>query len=267
MNSPRLLAAACCLLALAACDPPPGDPAPTDSGGNAPAPPTDPGTPPPPTDSGSSGGTPAPTTPANPGAPPATGDGGGGAAGPGALRVSIAPGEAPPGASSIELELAALALFQDAPRWRDPDSPCDGGEPAALAPLSARVDVPFGDGPRVTLAELQGGGAPREVWLVLRKGTLRAADRTYPVHAALLCTLPDGLQYTLLRARPGGAAAQGAHEVALGLGRAQLTIEQVDCAAEPTAEECATTDDGQDADPGTRVRYRFVEELPATTIE
>lgn len=296
MNVSRLLAATCCLVALAACDPPPdGEPEPTDEGDAAPAPPidsgsggtpqptapTDPATPPatggapaPPTGPGMDG-TPEPPPSSEPGAPPGPGDvgsgggpEGGGTAGPESLLVSIAPGDAPPGASSIEIELAAVATFRGTPAWRDADTPCDGGEADALAPVSALVEVPFGDGPRVTLAELEPptDGAPRELWLVARTGTLRTADRTYPVHAALLCTLPDGLQYTLLRARPDGAT-QGTREIALGLGREQLTVEQVHCGTEPSAEECATTDDGQDADPGTRVRYRFAEELPAWSIE
>jgi len=252
MNVANLIPILSALALAAACEPPPSDPSPggggNPSGGAA-------GTP----DGGGSGG------PGGGGSGSSGGGSGGG--GTASLRLSFDPGEPPAGATGIDVDLAGVALFAGGPAWRDADTPCDGGVPGALVSAAARVELPFGGDP-VPFLDVNlppGGGEIREIWLVVRKGTLRTPQRTYEVHAGRLCRMPDGLQYTLLRARPGAVALGGEREVALDLGRDQLAVEQVDCRATHVA-ECSTSDDPGDGDPDTRRRYRFEDELPARVI-
>lgn len=195
-------------------------------------------------------------------------DSGSDAGGSAVLTLSIEPGDAPPGAGGIDLDVAGVALFAGEPSWRNADTPCDAGQPGALVLLTTRVEVPFGGG-RVPVVQLEvpAGGEVREAWLMVRHGALRTAERTYEVHAGPMCLMPDGFQYVRLRARPGLVPLDGTREIALELGREQLRSEQVDCGASPAVEECATSDDGTDDDPATRLRYEFGPELPARAVE
>jgi hypothetical protein len=221
-----------------------------------------------------------------PGGPPSTGtgggDGGGGGggggsggggggtpSGPTTLAITVDRAGAPPGVSGVDLELAAVTLFVDAsaPALR-PETPCDGGGAGTLLARSGTVPLDLGSRGETPLASTQvNGGSLREAWIVLRQGVLHRDGRTYKVHATALCTMPDGLQYTVVALRPGSPAAleaPGEHRlVATFDAREQLETAHVACGgAEP--EECRTSDDpDDDGDPGTRLRYAFAPAFPA----
>jgi hypothetical protein len=219
-----------------------------------------------------------------PGGPPSTGagggDGGGGGgggsgggggapSGPPTLAITVDRAGAPPGVSTVDLELAAVTLFVDAsaPALR-PETPCDGGGVGTLLAATGTVPLDLGAGGETPLASTQvNGGSLREAWLVLRQGVLHRNGRTYKVHATALCTMSDGLQYTVVALRPGSPAAldaPGEHRlVATFDARQQLDTTRVACGAS-NAEECRTSDDPEDdGDPGTRLRYAFAPAFPA----
>ncbi len=284
----RWLTRATLLVALvhAACAPPDDpDPAPTDE--PAPAPTDEPA--PAPTDEPAPAPSPDPAPPGDaapapapdsPGGGSGSGPGGPGNAGGGEGAPSPPPVDeastfalvverqgAPEHVTAVELEPAALLLFTARPAWRDADSPCDAGA-AGSARLGGTVELDLTQPGRtpVGAVDLAGEGQVREVWLVLREGRLLRAGRAYPVHASALCTMPDGLQYTLLRLDPQRPAAfAGGADLDLVLpfdAREVIRQERVDCRSSPL-EECQTSDDPlDDADPDTRLRYSFRADLP-----
>jgi hypothetical protein len=241
MSALRVLSLVPVLALAAGCEPPPDDPAPPIDG-----------------DGGDTGG----------GTAGGGDNGGGGSGGSPSLTLSFAPGEPPADATRIDLDIVGVALFDGTPSWADADSPCDAGVQGALVERTTRVEVPLG-GERVPFLQLDlpAGQRVREVWVTARHAELLTPTRTYEVHAGRLCVMPDGLQYILLRARPGEVTLDGAREIALGLGRDQLASGQVNCRGSPKVEECDTSDDGTDGDPRTRLRYEFGAELPVRSVE
>lgn len=266
----RWLTRATLLLSLvhAACAPP-DEPAPAPPGDPAPAPSPDPAPP------GDAGPAPAPESPgggAGSGSGGAAGDGGGAPSAPPADGVStfalvVERQGAPEHVTAVDLEPSALLLFTGQPAWRDADSACDAGA-AGMATLGGTVALDLAQAGRTPAGsvDLAGEGQVREVWLVLREGLLRRAGRAYPVHASALCTMPDGLQYTLLRLDPQPPVHfAGGADVDLVLpfdAREAIREERVDCRSSPL-EECQTSDDPlDDGDPDTRLRYSFRADLP-----
>lgn len=250
-------AALAALLAFTSCDPPGApDPGPTtgpDGGGGSGGTPT--------------GGTPSGGTPSGGGAP----SGGGGSPGgsPAPFTISFDPTGAPAGVDRVELELNAVALFTGAPSYRNEDTRCDGAGAGSLADARTTVTLPFpgtGPVPAVRFDRPAGDTRVAEVWLVFRQGLLHTAERSYKIHAAALCTMPDGMQYTLVRLRPGApfSIGQGSTDdlvIPFDAGQ-QVRAGHVDCRTSD-AEECRTTDDsGDDADPNTRLRFALPTELP-----
>lgn len=174
---------------------------------------------------------------------------------------------APDHVTAVDLETVALGLFREQPTWRDDDSSCGGGA-EGLVPLDTTVALDLTEAGRTPVAsvDLDGEGKLREVWLVLRKGVLHRDGRAYKVHAGALCTMSDGLQYTLLRLDPGSpiAFAGGADfELVVPFdARSAIREEHVDCRSSG-AEECQSSDDAfDDGDPDTRLRYTFEPDLP-----
>lgn len=213
-----------------------------------------------------------------PGTGTGTGDAGGGTGGDGAAGppvgdapfvIAFAPARSPAGHDRVELELAGVALFQETPRYLDADTPCDGGLQGALVPRATTAALVFaqeGIVPVIALERPARATSVAEVWLVLRTGLLYTPERSYEIHAAALCTMPDGMQYTLVRVRPGTPVAIGPgtrDDLVIPFDAArQLRVAEVRCGTDPEPEECGTTDDAGDGDPSTRLRFSFPLELP-----
>lgn len=233
-----LLTAALFSLSLAACAPP--DEPPPDTGG-------DPG--------GDSGG---------------GGSGGGGSSGGGDATPTLALSFDPSGgqgASRLDLEIVGLGVFTSDPTYVNADTPCDAGVAGALLDLRANLSLDLASSAEApfTSLDMTSGGAVRELWLVLRQGLLFRDARSYKVHAGALCVMPDGLQYILVRLRPGSAVPlDGDHRVVVELDASRdVVVERVRCGGDANYDECGTTEDvGDDGDAGTRLRYSFAPTLP-----
>jgi hypothetical protein len=174
---------------------------------------------------------------------------------------------APEHVTELDLEPVGLALFQAQPSWQDQHSPCDGGA-GGLVALGATVALDLTHPGRTSVGsvDLGGDGQVQEVWLVLRKGLLDRDGRTYKVHGGALCTMSDGLQYTLLRLHPDAPVTfGGGADLDLVVpfdARSAVQEERVDCRSS-AAEECQSSDDASDdGDPDTRLRYTFEPDLP-----
>jgi hypothetical protein len=183
--------------------------------------------------------------------------------------IAFDPAPAPAGYDRVELELAGVGLFPGTPGYVDADSPCDAGVPGALVAHATTAQLVFAEEgvvPVIALERPSGAASVAEVWLVLRQGLLHTPERSYKIHAAALCTMPDGMQYTLVRVRPGTSVAigQGTREdLVIPFDAAQqLRVAEVRCGTEPEPEECRTTDDAGDGDPATRLRFSFPLEFP-----
>ena len=248
--SPRralVTAALAALVTFTACDPP-GDPGTGTTGG--------------------SGGTNPPTNGTPSGGTPSGGGGNSGGGAPAPFTISFDPTAAPAGVDRVELELNAIALFAGAASYRDESTPCDGGA-GALGDVRTTATLPFpgsGPVPAVRFDRPAVDAKVSEVWLVFRQGLLHTSERSYKIHAATLCTMPDGMQYTLVRLRPGSpfSIGQGSTDdlvIPFDAGH-EVVRARVDCRTSD-AEECRTTDDtGDDGDPNTRLRFSFPTEFP-----
>lgn len=183
--------------------------------------------------------------------------------------IAFDPVPAPAGYDRVELELAGIALYSGTPGYVNADSPCDAGVPGALVPNATTTTLVFaqeGLVPVIALQRPSGAASVAEVWLVMRQGLLHTPERSYKIHAAALCTMPDGMQYTLVRVRPGTPVAigQGTRDdlvVPFDVAQ-QLRVGEVRCGTQPEPEECRTTDDAGDGDPATRLRFSFPLEFP-----
>jgi hypothetical protein len=196
------------LLAAAACGPPEGPSGPdaTTSGGGS--------------DGGSGGG--GSSAPAAPAAAPSSD---------GISTLTLAFDRVRGGRNdftSVDLDVVALATFVNGdPRYANADSPCDGGAPSALRDLPMRVtlDLTSTGATPFTAIDVGGGGELRELWLVLRSGTLYHGYAVDKIHAGTLCKMGDGLQYTLVRLRlPSPASLDGGadHAIAITFGSDQI---------------------------------------------
>jgi hypothetical protein len=251
-RSPALLL----VTALLACEPPdqppPGPTTGGDTGGSNGGP----------QGGGSGGGSGGGGNGGNPGSP--------GGDGTSTLDLAVAHHGSVDDASALDLETVALAMFVGAdPRYANASTSCDGGGAGALLDLKTTVTLDLQRDGATPLAsvDVTHGGELHEAWLVLRRGSLHRDGREYKVHADALCTMPDGLQYTLVRLRPGGPVTLGGPDhriVATFDPQASLEVEHVDCRASD-AEECRSSDDDHDdGDPDTRLRFSFPTSLPVT---
>jgi hypothetical protein len=148
------------------------------------------------------------------------------------------------------------------------DTRCDGDGAGTLANARTTVTLDFSGDARVPVATFERPADPTsltELWLVLRQGLLHTDVRSYRIHAGPLCTMPDGLPYTLVRLRPAAPIAIGSgatDDVVISFDPdAQLERDAVRC-SEQDVEECRTSDDPGDTDPDTRLRYTFAPEFP-----
>jgi hypothetical protein len=218
-------------------------------------------------------GGPAPSPGAGGGDPGGGGGGAGGGGGSPALDIVFERGGAPAGVTGLDLELVGVTLFGEggAPA-PGADVPCDGRGVGLLARADANVPLDLTSGGETPIASLEpDAGVVSAIWLVLRKGVLHRGARAYKVHATVLCTMPDGLQYTAVVLRPGAPLSieQGIHRrvvVPFDAGR-QLDASHVRCPANEV-EECQSSDDpDDDADAATRLRYAFPATLTARVEE
>lgn len=189
-------------------------------------------------------------------------------------------------ASIVDLEVVGLALFVGKdPRYVNADTTCDAGGAGTLLDVHKTVPLDLrgaGETPLATI-DVKGGGQLRELWLVLKQGTLRREDRPYKVHAGALCSLP-GHQYTLVRLRPGEPVSLGGpdHRILVTFDASSaIAVQRVECRSggsggggggnsgpgggggDDDAEECRASDDSHDDDrQDTRLRYAFATSLP-----
>jgi hypothetical protein len=206
------------------------------------------------------------------GGDPSGGDGGAGAGGgtdaTATLALTFDPQPGPDGIARVDLEVVGVALFTDRePSYVDADTPCDANGAGTLHAVVRTVPLDLSSPARTEVAsfELPGTGSLLETWLVLRQGLLPAGDRTYKIHNGAMCVMPDGLQYTLVRLRPGPVSLEGGADSDLLVRfdfREEVTVERVNCRARHV-EECDTSDDPDDDRNGnTRLRFSFATEFP-----
>jgi hypothetical protein len=178
--------------------------------------------------------------------------------------------------SRVDLEVVGLSLFVGtSPRYANDNTPCDAGVAGALADLRTTVSLDARSEGETPLAsvDVSRGGQLRELWLVLRRGTAVREGREYKVHAGALCVMPDGLQYTLVRLRPGEPVQLGGpdHRILVTFDpRDALVIDRIRCddSSGPGGggsgdDECRSADDDHDDDRGdTRLRFSLPRSLP-----
>lgn len=197
------------------------------------------------------------------------GAGSGGGDGTATVTLVFAPEPGPDGVARVDLEIVGVSLFtRGDPTYVDADTPCDANGAGTLHALERLVTLDLASPARAEVAsfDLAGEGSLEETWLVLRQGLLPAGGRTYKIHNGAMCLMPDGLQYILVRLRPGPVSLDGGADADLVVPfdvREQVAVERVDCRVRPV-EECDTTDDANDdRDEDTRLRYSFAPEFPA----
>jgi hypothetical protein len=187
--------------------------------------------------------------------------------------------------SRIDLEVVALSLFVGKdPRYVNAGTTCDAGGAGTLLDMQKTVPLDLGSAGETPLAtvDVRGGGQLRELWLILKQGTLLREGRPYKVHAGALCSLP-GHQYTVVRLRPGEPVSLGGpdHRILVTFDASSaISVQRVDCRSggggsgrgggddgggddHGDAEEChAGDDDHDDSREDTRLRYSFATSLP-----